>query len=42
VKARMGGSTRAAGGWFEMSLIPAMLAMTTLGPVQPGSGVNPG
>jgi riboflavin synthase len=27
-------------GWFEVSLIPATLAMTTLGLVQPGSDVN--
>ncbi|HEY7429587.1 MAG TPA: riboflavin synthase [Streptosporangiaceae bacterium] len=27
-------------GWFEVSLIPATLAMTTLGLVQPGTGVN--
>ncbi len=27
-------------GWFEVSLIPATLAMTTLGRVQPGSDVN--
>ena len=26
--------------WFEVSLIPATLAATTLGRVQPGSGVN--
>jgi riboflavin synthase len=26
--------------WFEVSLIPATLALTTLGAVQPGSGVN--
>ena len=28
------------GPWFEVSLIPATLAATTLGRVQPGSGVN--
>jgi riboflavin synthase len=27
-------------GWFEVSLIPATLALTTLGLVQPGSHVN--
>ena len=26
--------------WFEVSLIPATLALTTLGTVQPGDGVN--
>ena len=26
--------------WFEVSLIPATLSLTTLGAVQPGSGVN--
>ncbi len=26
--------------WFEVSLIPATLALTTLGHLQPGSGVN--
>jgi riboflavin synthase len=26
--------------WFEVSLIPATLAATTLGRVQPGAGVN--
>jgi riboflavin synthase len=26
--------------WFEVSLIPATLALTTLGAIQPGSGVN--
>ncbi|HEY6278818.1 MAG TPA: riboflavin synthase [Streptosporangiaceae bacterium] len=26
--------------WFEVSLIPATLALTTLGAAQPGSGVN--
>jgi riboflavin synthase len=33
---------RGAGGepWFEVSLIPATLAVTTLGRVQPGSTVN--
>jgi riboflavin synthase len=29
-----------AGGWFEVSLIPATLAMTTLGHKQPGEPVN--
>ncbi len=33
-------STGPAGGWFEVSLIPATLAMTTLGRKQPGEQVN--
>src|SRR6266699_4929497 len=35
----LGGGT-AGPPWFEVSLIPATLAATTLGLVQPGAGVN--
>jgi riboflavin synthase len=34
------GGSGAEPPWFEVSLIPATLALTTLGAVQPGSGVN--
>jgi riboflavin synthase len=34
------GGGGAGPAWFEVSLIPATLALTTLGTVQPGSGVN--
>ena len=30
----------AAGAWFEVSLIPTTLAMTTLGAAEPGTTVN--
>jgi riboflavin synthase len=36
----VGGGTGAEPPWFEVSLIPATLALTTLGAVRPGSGVN--
>ena len=32
--------TDAAGAWFEVSLIPTTLAMTTLGAAEPGTTVN--
>jgi riboflavin synthase len=35
-----GGGAGAEPPWFEVSLIPATLALTTLGAAQPGSGVN--
>jgi riboflavin synthase len=34
------GSDPGGGSWFEVSLIPATLAATTLGSAAPGSGVN--
>jgi riboflavin synthase len=35
-----GGGPDGGPPWFEVSLIPATLALTTLGAAQPGSGVN--
>jgi riboflavin synthase len=35
-----GGDSAGDEAWFEVSLIPATLAATTLGRVQPGAGVN--
>jgi 3,4-dihydroxy 2-butanone 4-phosphate synthase/GTP cyclohydrolase II len=36
----IGGGSDIEAAWFEVSLIPATLALTTLGRNQPGSGVN--
>jgi riboflavin synthase len=36
----VGGPDSGGPPWFEVSLIPATLALTTLGAAQPGSGVN--